>query len=120
MVAILELSNTAITALAASQTPAVYTQALDQLISATAARTRASLSELQHGEGQAESLPIHCCLEETDLHVTVRARVSDEAVTLDFSGSSPAAKGFVNTTAATTLAAAAILFFLPLARRCLQ
>ncbi len=110
MVAILELSNTAITTLATSQTPAVYTQALDQLISATAAQTRAGLSELPQGEWQAESPPIHCCLEETDLHVTVRASVSGEAVTLDFSGSSPAAKGFVNTTAATTLAAATIPF----------
>lgn len=110
MVAVLELFNTAITAVATRQTPAVYTQALDHLITGTAAQTQVALSELPPGEWQGESLPIHCCLEETDLKVKVRALVSGEAVELDFSGSSPAAKGFVNTTAATTLAAATIPF----------
>ena len=111
MVEVLELANTAVAALAARQTPAIYTQALDQIITDTAVQAQAVLSELPHGEWQGESEPIHCCLEEADLQVTVRLTVSDEAVELDFSGSSPAAKGFVNTTAATTQAAAAIPFF---------
>ena len=111
MVDILDLANTAVADLATRQTPAVYTQALDRIITDTAAKTRAALSELPHGEWQGESEPIHCCLEEADLHVTVRLTVSDQAVELDFSGSSPAAKGFVNTTVATTQAAAAIPFF---------
>ena len=111
MVAILELSNTVVTAVATSQTPAVYAQALDHLITGTAARTQAALSALPPGEWQGESSPLHCCLEETDLNVQVRAIVADESIALDFSGSSPAAKGFVNTTAATTLAAATIPFF---------
>ena len=111
LVDILELANTALAVLAARQTPAVYTQALDRIITATAARTQAALSELPHGEWQGESGPIHCCLEEADLRVTVRLTVSDQSVALDFSGSSPAAKGFVNTTAATTQAAAALPFF---------
>ena len=111
MVDILELANTALAVLAARQTPAVYTQALDRIITDTAARTQAALSELPHGEWQGESGPIHCCLEEADLRVTVRLTVSGQSVALDFSGSSPAAKGFVNTTAATTQAAAALPFF---------
>lgn len=111
MVEILDLANTAVAGLAARQTPAVYTQALDQIITDTATQTQAALSELPHGEWQAESAPIHCCLEEADLQVTVRLTVSDEAVGLDFSGSSPAAKGFVNTTVATAQAAAALPFF---------
>ena len=111
MVDILELANTALAVLAARQTPAVYTQALDRIITDTAARTQAALSELPHGEWQGESEPIHCCLEEADLRVTVRLTVSGQSVALDFSGSSPAAKGFVNTTAATTQAAAALPFF---------
>ena len=111
MVDILELANTALAVLAARQTPAVYTQALDRIIAATVARTQAALSELPPGEWQGESGPIHCCLEEADLRVTVRLTVSGQSVALDFSGSSPAAKGFVNTTAATTQAAAALPFF---------
>ena len=110
MVDILELANTAVTALAVRQTPAVYTQALDRIIADTAAQAQAALSALPRGEWQGESGPIHCCLEEADLHVTVRLTVSGQSVELDFSGSSPAAKGFVNTTAATTQAAAAIPF----------
>ena len=113
MVAILELFNTDVAAVAARQTPAAYTQALDHIITDTAAKTQATLSELPHGEWQAESPPIHCCLEETDLCVKVGVAVSGESISLDFSGSSAAAKGFVNTTAATTMAAAAIPF-LPL------
>ena len=111
MVEILDLANTAVAGLAARQTPAVHTQALDQIITDTATQTQAALSELPHGEWQAESAPIHCCLEEADLQVTVRLTVSDEAVGLDFSGSSPAAKGFVNTTVGTAQAAAALPFF---------
>ena len=110
-VEILDLVNTAVADLAARQTPAVYAQALDRIITDTAAQAQAALSELPHGEWQGESQPIHCCLEETDLQVTVRLSVSGEAVGLDFSGSSPAAKGFVNTTVATAQAAAAIPFF---------
>ena len=111
MVDILELANTAVTALAARQTPAVYTQALDRIIADAAAQAQAALSALPHGEWHGESAPIHCCLEESDLHVTVRLTVSGQAVGLDFSGSSPAAKGFVNTTTATAQAAVAIPFF---------
>ena len=111
MVEILDLATTAIAALVARQTPAIYAQALDQIITDTAVQAQAALSELPPGEWQAESQPIHCCLEEADLHVTVRLTVSGEAVGLDFSGSSPAAKGFVNTTAATAQAAATIPFF---------
>ena len=111
MVEILDLANTAVVGLAARQTPTVYTQALDQIITDTATQTQAALSELPHGEWQAESAPIHCCLQEADLQVTARLTVSDEAVGLDFSGSSPAAKGFVNTTVATAQAAAVIPFF---------
>lgn len=111
MVEILDLANTAVADLVARQTPAVYAQALDRLIADTAVQVQAALSELPHGEWQGESPPIHCCLEEADLQVTVRLTVSDEAVGLDFSGSSPAAKGFVNTTVATAQAAAAIPFF---------
>ena len=72
MVDILELANTAVTALAARQTPAVYTQALDRIIADAAAQAQAALSALPHGEWHGESAPIHCCLEESDLHVTVR------------------------------------------------
>ena len=111
MVDILELANTVMTDLAARQTPAVYTQALDQIIADTAAQAQAVLSELPHGEWRGESAPIHCCLEETDLQVMVRLTVSGGTVGLDFSGSSPAAKGFVNTTVATAQAAAVIPFF---------
>ncbi len=111
MVEILELANTTVAALAAGQTPAVYTQALDRIITDTAAQAQAALAELPHGEWQGKSAPIHCCLEEAELQVIVRVTVSGEAVGLDFSGSSLAAKGFVNTTAATTQAAAAIPFF---------
>ena len=111
MVDILELANTAVTALAARQTPAVYTQALDRIIADAAAQAQAALSALPHGEWRGESAPIHCCLEEADLHVTVRLTVSGQSVGLDFSGSSPAAKGFMNTTTATTQAAAVIPFF---------
>ena len=111
MVDILELANTAVTALAARQTPAVYTQALDRIIVDTAAQAQAALSALPHGEWRGESAPIHCCLEEADLHVTVRLTVSGQSVELDFSGSSPAAKGFMNTTTATAQAAAVIPFF---------
>ena len=110
-VEMLDLANAAVADLAARQTPAVYAQALDRIITETAAQAQATLSELSHGEWQAESPPIHCCLEEADLQVTVRLSVSGEAVGLDFSGSSPAAKGFVNTTVATAQAAAAIPFF---------
>ncbi len=110
MVDILELANTAVTALAARQTPAVYIQALDRIIADTAAQTQAALSALPHGEWRGESAPIHCCLEEADLQVTVCLTVSGQSVELDFSGSSPAAKGFVNTTTATAQAAAVIPF----------
>ncbi len=110
MVEVLELANTTVADLAARQTPAVYTQALDRIITDTAAQAQAALSALPHGEWRGESGPIHCCLEEVDLQVIVRVTVSGQAVRLDFSGSSPAAKGFVNTTVATTRAAAAIPF----------
>ena len=110
MVDILELANTAVTALASRQTPAVYIQALDRIIADTAAQTQAALSALPHGEWRGESAPIHCCLEEADLQVTVCLTVSGQSVELDFSGSSPAAKGFVNTTTATAQAAAVIPF----------
>ena len=111
MVEILELANTTVADLATRQTPAVYAQALDQIIADTAVQAQATLSELPRGEWQGKSASIHCCLEEANLQVTVRLTVSGEAVKLDFSGSSPAAKGFVNTTTATAQAAAAIPFF---------
>ena len=110
MVDILEQCNTDITDVATSQTPATYAQALDQIISDGATKMQTALADLPHGTWQGESSPVHCCLEEADLNVNVRVAISDEPIQLDFSGSSAAAKGFVNTTASMTMAAATIPF----------
>ena len=110
MTAILEQCDADVAAVATSLTPARYAEALDEIVTDTATKTQALLSELPHSEWQAESLPVHSCQEETDLQVKVRVAISDKAVQFDFSGSSAAAKGFVNTTAATTLSAAILPF----------
>lgn len=46
------------------------------------------------------------CLEDDEFRVALRLLLADETLRLDFSGSSAAAKGFINSTPATTTAAA--------------
>lgn len=110
IVGALTQSERDVTALADLHTAQGYTQAVHELLTETTAQARKALQMLPDGDWRGESAPIHSCLEEREFHVAVRMSVANGAVTLDFSGSSAAAKGFINTTASATKAAALVPF----------
>ena len=94
-------------------TPAGYGQALHEIIAETATRVQAEIRQYPEGVWSGECLLAHSCLNSMELHIAARVTVSDGSVSLDFSGSSAPAKGFVNSTAATTMSAALVpLLFL--------
>lgn len=99
-----------VTTLADRYTATGYTHAVHELLTATEAHTRKALQGLPDGTWHGESAPIHSCLEEREFRVVARMTVTNGAVTLDFSGSAATAKGFINTTASATTAAALVPF----------
>jgi N-methylhydantoinase B len=103
--------KTEVAALAAQLTPAGYTESGQKLLSDTEAQTRQMMQRLPTSSWRGVSEPIHSCLEERELRVSVQLAVTSETVRVDFSGSATAAKGFINATAATTTAAALMPFF---------
>ena len=110
MVGSLESFQTGVMALVAQHTHAGYGQALQDILANTAALVRAEVHKLSAGEWQSESDPIHSCLEEGESRVVAKLSVADGAISLDFTASSALAKGFINSTAATTTAAAILPF----------
>ena len=110
MVGALESVETGITALVSQQTHEAYSQALQDILANTESLTRAEIKRLSAGEWQSESEPIHSCLEYGEFRVVVKLSVADNTITLDFTGSSAPAKGFINSTTATTTAAAILPF----------
>ncbi len=110
MLVVLDRCQTEVATLVSKHTPAGYCHALSESIGETTTQIHTALTTLPHGEWSGESLPVHCCLEDTQFRVKVRVAFTPDTVVLDFSGSSAAAKGFVNSTAATTMAAAATPF----------
>ena len=110
MLGVLDRCQTEVASLVSRHSPPGYCHALSDGIGETATQIRTALTTLPQGEWSGESLPVHCCLEDAELHVKVQVTIADDVIALDFSGSSAAAKGFVNSTAATTMAAAATPF----------
>jgi N-methylhydantoinase B len=110
MVGALEQCRAEVAALASQHPSAGYGRALQGILATTAARAREALQALSPGAWSGESSPIHCCLEDREFRVVVRLSVADGAISLDFSGSTVGAKGFINTTVATTTAAALMPF----------
>ena len=106
LVAALETCQNEVTALAARYSPGAYTQALHDSLADTEGLVRAELGKIAPGEWRTESGPVHSCLEDAECRVALRLSLADRTLGLDFSGSSAAAKGFVNSTPATTTAAA--------------
>jgi N-methylhydantoinase B len=110
MVGALESVESGVTALVAQHTHEGYSQALQDILANTEALVRAEIHKLSDGEWQSKSEPIHSCLEDGEFRVAVKLSVADGTISLDFSGSSASAKGFINSTAATTTAAAILPF----------
>ena len=106
MVSALESCQNEVTALVSQHTHKAYSQALQDILTNTEGLARAEIGKIAPGEWQAESEPIHSCLEDGEFRVALRLLVADGTIRLDFTGSSAAAKGFVNSTTATTTAAA--------------
>ena len=110
MVDALESFQTAVIALVSQHTHEAFSQALQDILANTEALARAEIHKLSAGEWQSESESIHSCLEESEFRVAVKLSVTDSTISLDFSGSSAPAKGFINSTTATTTAAAILPF----------
>lgn len=111
MVGALGQCRTEVSALASRQTLAGYGQALQRILATTEARVREAIQTFTPGQWRGVSEPIHSCLEDQEFRIVVHLSVADGALSLDFSGSSGSAKGFINTTVATTTAAALMPFY---------
>ena len=110
MVGALESVETGVTTLVAQHTHRAYSQALQDILANTEALARAEINKLSSGEWHSESEPIHSCLEDGEFRVAVKLSIADGTLSLDFTSSSAPAKGFINSTAATTTAAAILPF----------
>jgi N-methylhydantoinase B len=113
MVGALDICQEEATQLGSQPMPMDYDQVLREIIARTATRVQAEIREYPEGVWSGECSLAHSCLNSTELLVRVRVTVSAGSLILDFSGSSAPAKGFVNSTAATTMSAALVpLLFL--------
>jgi N-methylhydantoinase B len=103
--------KTEVASLAAQYTLADYHQGAQKLLADTEAQARKAIKAFTFGKAHAQSVPIHSCLEDKEFRVVTRLSTVDDTVRIDFSDSSPAAKGFINATATTTKAAALLPFY---------
>jgi len=97
-IATLNVARQRVTELASRYGAPVVSQAIRQMIASTEARMRARLRELPDGEFHASDFLEHDghenVLYKADVHLTKRG----DELTLDFSGSSKQAPGFINAT----------------------
>ncbi len=105
LVSALESCQNEVVGLVSERTAEAYGQALQDILTNTEGLVRAAIRTIAPGEWQAESEPVHSCLEDSEFRAVLKLSVADETIRLDFSGSSAAAKGFVNSTPATVTAA---------------
>lgn len=106
LIGALESCQNEVTVLVSQHTSGTYSQALQDILTNTEGLARTEIGKILPGEWQAKSGPVHSCLEDDEFRVALKLSVADGTVRLDFTGSSAAAKGFVNSTTATTTAAA--------------
>lgn len=111
IVGALTMSKSEIAALITRYSTAEYTQAAHELLAETEAQTKKTLQELPSGSWRGVSESIHSCLEEREFLVAVEMSIANGAVSFDFSESSTAAKGFINTTESATKAATLVPFY---------
>ena len=110
MVGALGQCRSEVAALASQHTLVGCSQVLQDIVATTADRTQQAIQTLSPGMWTGKSDPIHSCLEDQEFYAVVRLSVADSAISIDFSGSSAAAKGFINSTVVTTTAAALVPF----------
>lgn len=103
--------KTEVTTIASQYTTAGYQQEVQRLLADTETQARKTVQAVTFSKGYGQSVPIHSCLEDKEFRVVTRLSKIGDTVQVDFSESSPAAKGFINATAATTKAAALMPFF---------
>ena len=106
MVGALVQCRSEVATLASQHTLVGCSQVLQDIVATTADRTQQAIQTLSPGMWTGKSDPIHSCLEDQEFYAVVRLSVADSAISIDFSGSSAAAKGFINSTMVTTKAAA--------------
>ena len=106
MISALEACQNEVTALVSRHSYGAYSQALQDILTNTEGLARAEIHKIASGEWQVESGSVHSCLEDGEFRVVLKLSVADGTIRLDFTGSSAAAKGFINSTTATTTAAA--------------
>ena len=97
-IATLNVANNRIRELAARYGKDPLAQAIKQMIVSTESRMRARLAELPDGEFQACDFLEHDGHENRLYKLDVRIQKAGDEMTLDFSGCSPQAPGFVNCT----------------------
>lgn len=76
--------------------PTSLAEGVDAIIAATSARMRRSIAELPDGEYAFEDVVDDDGIGAIDIAIRVRIRVAGEAITFDFSGSSPQVRGNIN------------------------
>ena len=106
MISALEACQNEVTALVSHHSYGAYSQALQDILTNTEGLARAEIHKIASGEWQVESESVHSCLEDGEFRVALKLSVADGTIRLDFTGSSAAAKGFINSRRATTTAAA--------------
>jgi N-methylhydantoinase B len=99
-----------VASLATKYTSTGYERAAQDVLTETEAQARKAIQTLSSGTWRAESDPIHSCLEEREFRVVVRLKRTDGTISIDFSESASAAKGFINATETTAKAAALLPF----------
>jgi len=110
VVGVLNQCKTDVKSLVTQYTTADYTREVQDLLADTEAQARRAIQTFAFGKGYGQSVPIHSCLEEKEFRVVTRLSIVDGTVRIDFSDTSPTAKGFINATATTTKAAALMPF----------
>ena len=97
-IATLNVARARVTELVARYGPATVTQAIRRMIEISKARMHARLAELPDGEFCASDFLEHDGHTNALYKLDVRARKTGDKLTLDFSGSSKQAPGFINCT----------------------
>ncbi|MGE0824619.1 MAG: hydantoinase B/oxoprolinase family protein [Candidatus Binatia bacterium] len=110
----LEFCQTEVAVVVGQGTHAGYEQVQLDILADTDLQVRTKINSLARGGWSSKSGAVHSCqtpADEVEYRVAVQLSVTDGAVQLDFAGSSAAAPGFINSTAAATTAAALMPFF---------
>ncbi|MBI5445295.1 MAG: hydantoinase B/oxoprolinase family protein [Deltaproteobacteria bacterium] len=87
-------------------------QAVDEILDASEAHMRRELARIPRGEYAAERFMDHDGFDRERLvRVRVTARVGEDGITFDFTGSDPQVKGSINSTAANTFSSSCLALF---------